>query len=184
MTTFQKFIGHTKTVHKHRAMVRKLCFKCGLYWQGLTHDLSKYSLIEFWNGVKYYTGTASPHVGERKEKGYSDAWIHHHNRNKHHGEYWQDIDKKGKACPCKMPNNYILEMVCDRVAASMIYLGDKFTSDAPLNYYESHKDENQFSSVTRTLLEHCLIQIAELGVERGLKVCANLLQEFKWKEQK
>ena len=62
MTTFQKFIGHTKTVHKHRAMVRKLCFKCGLYWQGLTHDLSKYLPVEFFNGVKYYTGTASPHA--------------------------------------------------------------------------------------------------------------------------
>ena len=80
-----------------------------------------------------------------------------------------------------MPNKYILEMVCDRVAASMIYLGDKFTNDAPLNYYESHKDENQFSSVTRTLLEHCLMKIAELGVEHGLKVCANILQDFKWK---
>ena len=181
MTTFQKFIGHLSTVNKHRNKVRQLCFKCGLYWQGLTHDFSKYSPVEFWNGVKYYTGTASPHVGERKERGYSDAWVHHHNRNKHHGEYWQDINSNGKAAPCPMPNKYILEMVCDRVAASMIYLGDKFTSDAPLNYYESHKDENQFSSDTRTSLERCLMKIAELGVEHGLKVCANILQDFKWK---
>ena len=178
MTTFKKFIGHTKTVHKHRAMVRKLCFKCGLYWQGLTHDLSKYAPVEFFNGVKYYTGTASPHVGERKEKGYSDAWIHHHNRNKHHCEYWQDIDSKGKACPCIMPNKYVLEMVCDRVAASMIYLGDKFTKGSPLDYYNSHKDENQFDTNTRKKLEMCLISISHIGVKQGLKASANILHEF------
>ena len=72
MNKWQRFWGHLRTVRKHRKMVRKLCFKCGLYWQGLTHDLSKYSHTEFWNGVKYFTGTASPHVGERKVKGYSD----------------------------------------------------------------------------------------------------------------
>ena len=102
MNKWQKFWGHLRTVHKHRKMVRKLCFKCGLYWQGLTHDLSKYSHTEFWNGVKYITGTASPHVGERKVKGYSDAWLHHHNRNKHHAEYWVDI-VDGKSVPVNIP---------------------------------------------------------------------------------
>lgn len=170
MTTFQKFIGHVKTVHKHRAMVRKLCFKCGLYWQGLTHDLSKYSPVEFFNGVKYYTGTASPHIGERKEKGYSDAWIHHHNRNKHHAEYWQDIDPvTGKSCAIPMPKKYLKEMVCDRVAASMIYLGDKYHNVAPLEYYRSHKDENQFDTNTRARLEYYLKKISECGFEEAMK---------------
>ena len=170
MTTFQKIIGHTKTVNKHRRKVRQLCFKCGLYWQGLTHDLSKYSPVEFWNGVRYYTGTASPHVGERKEKGYSDAWVHHHNRNKHHGEYWQDIDPAtGKACPIQMPTKYLKEMICDRVAASMIYLGDKYHNRAPLEYYQSHMDENQFDIHTRTLLEYYLKKISECGFEEAMR---------------
>ena len=86
MNKWQRFWGHLRTISKHRRAVRKLCFKCGLYWQGLTHDLSKYSPTEFWRGVKYYTGKASPHVGERAEYGYSEAWLHHHNRNKHHGQ--------------------------------------------------------------------------------------------------
>ena len=67
MNKWQKFWGHLRTVRKHRKMVRKLCFKCGLYWQGLTHDLSKYSHTEFWNGVKYFTGTGSPHNGKKKK---------------------------------------------------------------------------------------------------------------------
>lgn len=169
MNNWQKFIGHLKTVQRHRAMVRKLCFKCGLYWQGLTHDLSKYSPIEFWNGVKYYTGTASPHIGERKEKGYSDAWIHHHNRNKHHGEYWQDIDQDGRTCPIPMPKKYFKEMICDRVAASMIYLGDKYTDKAPYEYYLVHRDENQFHARTRCDLEFYLESIAKQGFEQIMR---------------
>lgn len=165
MNFFKRFFGHLRTVHKHRVMVRKLCFKCGLYWQGLTHDLSKYSPTEFWNGVKFYTGTKSPHVGEREKYGYSKAWIHHHNKNKHHAEYWQDIGKEGKSTPIHMPNEYILEMICDRVAASMIYLGDKYTNSSPLEYYKSHKDENQFHKYTRVRLEEALEEIAELGFD-------------------
>lgn len=168
MNKWQRFWGHLRTVHKHRKMVRKLCFKCGLYWQGLTHDLSKYSHTEFWNGVKYFTGTASPHVGERKVKGYSEAWIHHHNRNKHHAEYWVDI-KDGKSEPCHMPFKYLAEMICDRVAASMIYLGDKYTDAAPLDYYLSHMDENQFDEPTRTTLVVALARIKMDGLEPALE---------------
>lgn len=168
MNKWQRFWGHLRTVRKHRKMVRKLCFKCGMYWQGLTHDLSKYSYTEFWNGVKYFTGTASPHVGERKEKGYSDAWLHHHNRNKHHAEYWVDI-VEGKSVPVNMPFKYLAEMMCDRVAASMVYLGDKYTDAAPLDYYLAHMDENQFDEATRATLEIALVRIKMDGLETVLE---------------
>lgn len=165
MKFFKRFFGHLRTVNKHRRMVRKLCFKCGLYWQGLTHDLSKYSPVEFWNGVKYYTGTSSPHIGERKAHGYSKAWIHHHNKNKHHAEYWQDINVDGTPRAVNMPGKYYLEMVCDRVAASMIYLGDKYTNAAPLNYYKSHKYENKLGIITREDLETDLFIIKRHGFD-------------------
>ena len=38
-------------------LVMKNCFRCGLYWQGLTHDLSKLAPVEFWAGAKYWQGT-------------------------------------------------------------------------------------------------------------------------------
>lgn len=168
MNKWQRFWGHLRTVRKHRKMVRKLCFKCGLYWQGLTHDLSKYSPTEFWNGVKYFTGIASPHVGERKVKGYSDAWLHHHNRNKHHAEYWVDI-VDGKSVPVNMPFKYLAEMICDRVAASMVYLGEKYTDAAPLDYYLAHMDENQFDEATRATLETALVRIKMDGLDTVLE---------------
>jgi hypothetical protein len=132
--------------------------------------LSKYSPVEFWNGVKYYTGTASPHIGERKEKGYSDAWVHHHNCNKHHAEYWWDINSDGKSCVIQMPTKYLKEMICDRVAASMIYLGDKYNNWAPWEYYRTHKDENQFHEETRNRLELYLSNIGSYGFDVGMKI--------------
>ena len=169
MNFFKRFFGHLRTVSRHRRMVRKLCFKFGLYWQGLTHDLSKYSPTEFWNGVKFYTGTKSPHVGEREKYGYSKAWIHHHNKNKHHAEYWHDIDKTGRETTISMPERYFIEMLCDRIAASMIYLGDQYTDNAPWEYYCTHKDENQFSLHTRAMLERVLMRLSHIGLDALIK---------------
>ena len=58
-------IKHFCTITRHRLLVCKHCFKLGLYWQGLTHDLSKYSPEEFWTGVRYYQGDRSPNAAER-----------------------------------------------------------------------------------------------------------------------
>ena len=184
MNTWHKFWGHLRTVMKHRAAVRKLCFKCGLYWQGLTHDLSKYSPTEFWRGVKYYTGKASPHVGERAEYGYSEAWIHHHNRNKHHVEYWWDI-VDGRSVPIKMPRKYLTEMICDRVAASMIYLGEDYTDDAPADYYVAHATENMMHPHTRAVLEGWLGDIRKYGIDKVLALMkSDPQQEKAWKKIK
>ena len=49
-------IKHYKTIHHHKMLVMQGCFRCGLYWQGLTHDLSKLSPVEFWAGAKYWQG--------------------------------------------------------------------------------------------------------------------------------
>ena len=161
-----KIFGHLKTVMRHRHEVRKLCFKYGLYWQGLTHDLSKYSPTEFWRGVKFFTGKGSPHLGERARYGYSEAWLHHKGRNKHHAEYWQDIRPNGCTEPVIMPPKYFLEMMCDRIAASKIYLKDKYTDRAPLEYYESHKKENNFHQTTKLCLETHLGILAKYGEEK------------------
>lgn len=173
MNVIKRFFGHLNTVNKHRAMVCKLCFKCGLYWQGLTHDLSKYSPVEFWNGVKFYTGTKSPHYGERAKYGYSKAWLNHKGHNKHHAEYWQDIRPNGKTEPIEMPAKYFAEMICDRVAASIIYNGENYNNSKPFEYYIAHKDENQFDKSTRSDLEYYLSILNAYGIDRTLKILKN-----------
>ena len=81
---------HLRTVGRHRRLVRHYCLRLGLVWQGLTHDLSKYSPTEFWRSAKYYQGYRSPNDQERLENGVSLSWLHHKGRNRHHFEYWID----------------------------------------------------------------------------------------------
>ncbi len=157
-------IKHFKTITKHRNAVIKHCAKAGIFWQGLRHDLSKYSPTEFLPGAHYYIGTRSPNEGEREDKGYSLAWIHHKGRNKHHFEYWTDYNIKTKRIePVEMPLRYVAEMFCDRVAASKIYNGDKYTDQFPLEYFMRAKGRRVIHPVTSDLLESLLVELAEKG---------------------
>lgn len=65
-----KLIGHFRTITKHRHAVIRNCCRAGILWQGLRHDLSKYSPTEFIPAVKYYVGHAAPKELERMDKGY------------------------------------------------------------------------------------------------------------------
>ena len=130
-TFLQKTFHHLKTIGEHRRLVRKFCFKCGLYKQGLTHDLSKYSFSELIPSIQYYQGYRSPYTREKELNGYSLGWLHHKGRNKHHWEYWWDkID--GKWQPLKMPQNYVVESICDRIAACKVSQKDQYTPSSPL----------------------------------------------------
>ena len=158
---------HFHTITEHKIMVARHCFKVGMYWQGLTHDLSKYSPTEFWRSAKYYQGYRSPNNAEREEKGYSAAWLHHKGRNKHHYEYWIDYSSnKSGMTGMKMPLRYVCEMICDRVAASQIYLGEKYTDASPWEYYEHSKDHYMLHPETRALLEKLLLMVKDLGQDR------------------
>ena len=83
---------HFKTITYHKWLVLCGCFRVGLYRQGIAHDLSKYSPTEFRAGAAYFQGTRSPNTAEREAKGYSEAWMHHKGRNRHHYEYWTDMN--------------------------------------------------------------------------------------------
>ena len=126
---------HFKTITRHKLLVMKYCFKIGLYKQGLLHDLSKYSWTEFSVGCKYYQGNRSPNNAEREATGLSTSWIHHYGRNKHHFEYWTDYNKETQQLePVKMPLKYVVEMFCDRVAASKIYGKENFSNSVIYSY--------------------------------------------------
>ena len=128
---------HFQTITYHRRLVRQGCFRVGLYWQGLTHDLSKYSLTEFLVGAKYFQGDCSPNNAEKEKKGYSSSWLHHKGRNKHHFEYWIDysINPGCKLVGMKMPKKYVAEMVIDRISASKNYLKEQYNDGSALAYY-------------------------------------------------
>lgn len=164
-------IKHFITITKHRHLVMKLCFKMGLYKQGLLHDLSKYSYTEFSNSAKYYVGTYSPTISERKEKGYSDIWMHHKGRNKHHYEYWFDFSNvEKKYVPIKIPIQYVKEMICDRIAASKVYLKDQYTKSSALEYFNRTYDRHEMHPETSALLKSWLELVSEKGENDAIKI--------------
>ena len=163
-------IKHFITITHHRHKVIAHCFKAGIGFQGLFHDLSKYTLTEFVPGAKYYQGDRSPNEKERELYGYSLAWIHHKGRNKHHFEYWNDYNPKTKRIePVRMPVNCVKEMFCDRVAASKIYQGDNFSVEHPLAYFERGKATRFIHKDTSDLLEEWLIMLKEKGEKETFK---------------
>lgn len=161
-------IKHFITITKHRRLVRQGCFKVGLYWRGLVHDLSKYMPSEFLVGAKYYQGYRSPNNAEREALGYSSAWLHHKGRNKHHFEYWMDysaVELKGFV-PAKMPTKYIVEMFMDRVAASKIYNGKHFKPSFPYEYYKRGEQFIIMEDESKALLAKLLKMLAEQGEDK------------------
>ena len=179
---------HFKTITHHRHLVCRGCFRVGLYWQGLTHDLSKYSLTEFRQGVRYFQGDRSPNAAERDDKGYSEAWMHHKGRNRHHYEYWTDMNlttRTYEAVP--MPRKYLVEMVMDRRAACMTYQGKNYRDSSALAYFEKSMERCLMHEETRRQLQYILTMLAEQGEDvtfRFLKqeVLAGL--PFPWEKER
>ena len=158
-------IRHFRTITAHRHLVIRHCRRAGIFRQGLLHDLSKYSPAEFAVGARFYTdGTRSPNEAERQAYGYSKAWLHHKGRNRHHFEYWTDYDLVTKRIrPLPMPDRYIIEMACDRIAASKIYMKDAYTDASPLAYYLRGKPTRFIEEETARKLEDILTMLAEKG---------------------
>ena len=175
--------AHFKTITEHRRLVRAYCFRLGLYAQGLTHDLSKYSPVEFWRGARYYQGYRSPNDAERKETGVSLAWLHHKGRNRHHFEYWIDycLDPDGKVYigGCKMPIKYVAEMFCDRIAACRIYLKDKYTDASAYDYYMRSRDHILIHPETAAELEQMLLILKEQGEDAAFAYVRKRLRDAK-----
>ena len=168
MVNLMKAWKHFKTITYHKYLVMKGCFKVGLYKQGLLHDMSKYSPSEFLVGAKYYQGNRSPNNAEREELGYSSAWLHHKGRNKHHYEYWIDYSLKeitGGMAPAPMPKKYVVEMFMDRIAASKVYNGKKYTDASPWEYYSTGREKAPIHPETKKLLEKLLRMLAKKGEE-------------------
>ncbi|MGN1403619.1 MAG: DUF5662 family protein [Ruminococcus sp.] len=165
---WHSFWGHLCTITRHRHMVIRHCWKAGIFWQGLRHDLSKYSPTEFFQGVHYYQGNRSPNEAEREDLGYSLAWMHHKGRNRHHFEYWCDYNPISKQVePVQMPMRYLAEMFCDRVAASKIYKKEQYDQTCPLVYFQNSNARKRGLLHPNTAGE--LMELLEILAQQGEK---------------
>ena len=176
--TMKKTWGHFKTITHHRFLVMAGCFRVGLIRQGLTHDLSKYSPTEFWEGARYYQGNRSPNAAEREDKGYSEAWMHHKGRNRHHYEYCTDMNRQTRSYESvPMPKRYLAEMVMDRIAACKTYEGKAYTPASALNYFLKSRERELMHPKTREELEVLLRMLQDRGEGETFRYIRQMLKE-------
>lgn len=167
-TKVNKHFKYLKYLLKHKFYVTRECFRQGIYWRGLVHDLSKFSFLE-WNAyVNYFYGEYQPYDSfssgcksefdcwsiskEGVQSQFDYAWLNHQNKNKHHYQYWILINDDNTATALDMPYEYILEMICDWIGAGLAITGKREYK----TWYENNKDKMILSDNTRITVEAIL----------------------------
>ena len=173
---FKNFFKHLHRINKHKLLVFKLSIKAGIPFRGLVHDLSKYSFVEFFEGVKYYNDVYSPISECKKINGYSKAWLHHKGRNKHHFEYWYDFACSNKCA--LIPYKYVVEMVCDTLAASLTY-NKNWNKNIPIEYFHNRQDKEYINPKICSMLEEVYTMVSIHGINKVVK--KNVLKEIYYK---
>ena len=137
---------------KHKHLVLLECWKLGLYWQGVTHDLSKFLPDEFFSSMLFFEGAdLTDAQAEKTQRGL----LKHYHRNPHHPEHW--LLKPGRVLP--MPRRYLLELLCDWRAFSP---GDP---KSVKTWYLKNKDAFVFHPETRAELETLLELQPDLSLQ-------------------
>jgi hypothetical protein len=155
-------------VARHRWFVMLACFRAGLFWRGLLHDLSKFSAPEWFAYADHFygrrLGTKRDATGYYKPTDTGDpafdlAWLHHANHNDHHWQYWTQPTDDGGVKVYPMPVPAVVEMVCDWVGASRAQ-GSKSTV---LEWYANNSAKMLLHEDTRHMVE---LLLEKMGIRK------------------
>lgn len=127
----------------HKWYVLQECRKAGIFWRGVTHDLSKFRRDEFFPYADYFQWFLYGDT-EDYEPVFKKAVRLHKSRNPHHPEFWV---KDG--IPEEMDHDSVLEMACDWVAFARSHAG----STSAREYYLSNRIRLELHPRTREALE-------------------------------
>lgn len=157
-------IKHSILTIKHKYFVFLYACHLGIAWRGFMHDWSKFSFEELWTSGKYYTGVQSPQTQERNaNEDYSLVSVHHVGRNKHHWQYW--VDYRGfNTLVYPIPYKYAVEFVCDSLAASRVYNGEKWNRGDAYQYFNNYCDKCLMHPAIKEFASDCFAQFQEQGL--------------------
>ena len=139
------------------------CFDQGMFWRGLSHDLSKFLPGEFIPYARYFYEKDGTKKTIRDKTGYYKptdtgnyafdvAWLKHQKRNKHHWQWWICPLDDGGFKAINMHPQYIHEMVCDWIGAGRAQGVENW--EDPWPWYKLNKDKIILSTESRFLLEN------------------------------
>ena len=76
-----------------------------------------------------------------------------------------------------MPRKYVAEMFCDRIAASKIYLGEKYTDSAAYDYYNRARKWTMIHPESGAELEEMLRVLKDEGEDAAFSYVRRYLEE-------
>lgn len=128
----------------------------------LCHDASKSDIEEYDAYDKYFNSSRSYYVVQN----FQYAWLHHLHNNPHHWQYWVLIndDKDSGENLLEIPDNYIIEMICDWWSFSWTN-GNLYEI---FDWYDKGKEYRKINSNSLKKIEEILAFIKlELDNENG-----------------
>jgi len=156
------YFKYAKYLIKHCWYVRKMCWKNGLYWQGLVHDLSKWRPSEFIPYARFFYGDYPEELNMYEkiyhwtlktkkdiQHDFDVAWLKHIHRNPHHWQYWILLEDSGGEIAMEMPEKYVKEMLCDWWGASVATGNGGNSKD----WYEKVKKDTKMADSTQKYFE-------------------------------
>ena len=105
------------------------CFRVGLIWRGILHDLSKFLPNEIIPYANFFYGKKGSDIKKGRDKtgyykptdtgdkAFDFAWLLHQKRNRHHWQWWILPEDNGKIKVLPIEEPYLTEMICDWIGA-------------------------------------------------------------------
>ncbi len=124
-----KYIKYLRYLLRHKWYVMIECFREGLIWRGLMHDLSKFLPSEIIPYTNFFYGKKGDDIKSKRDKtgyykptdtgdkAFDFAWLLHQKRNRHHWQWWILPEDEGGVKVLPMTDEYRREMICDWIGA-------------------------------------------------------------------
>lgn len=152
---------------RHKWYVMIECFKVGLFWRGITHDLSKLWPSELFPYMNWFSDQTMLDLRKKdlkdlsdseidlfknREREFDQAWLRHQHRNDHHWQHWILHFDNRTTKVLEMPLDCAIEMMCDWIGAGMAITGKREAWE----WYQKNKDRMTLHPLTRALVEKVL----------------------------
>ena len=159
----KRYLMYLKYVLRHKYFVFVECWRVGLYWRAIVHDLDKLFPDEFIPYAKHFYDRSGNKKQVRDKTGYYKAtdtgdrafdyvfhW--HTRRNRHHWQYWvQSEETPGEEKLFAMSRKDVVEMICDWKGAGRA----QGKSDVA-GWWEANKEKLKLHPDSRHIVEEWL----------------------------
>ena len=132
---------YARYVLRHKWYVFIECFKLGILWRGILHDMSKLLPSEWISYTNYF-------YGDRNDAAFDVAWLLHQKRNRHHWQWWILLEDEGSVKILPMSDSYRREMLADWYGA-----GRALGMPDIAAWYSTNKANMQLHPDTRNWIE-------------------------------